>query len=392
MPGLLSARTAAMLVLLSCAASAAAQNGGSGAPARVWPDPRYPSLQSAIDAAPEGATLRIARGTFRVEEPLFVRRNLRIVGAGSGLRARGNATRLVGPPPRPVVDERLRMVLPAAEVLGLINVVGANLEISALELSGFDAGIATPDPRGPAHLTIADVVIRATGRGVLALAPGAVHLRASRIRETLWNGLSMAPPPGQGSFLLAVNSFVEDLLGIGFYFSNTQAFLINQMVTGCACGGVVGRDTTGVAIASSVLAGNGRAGILLNDPQGFSSITGSEVAGTYENACLVGLGNGGQGIAVISSLTPAEPVWIVDNVVAGNASYGLGNHGSHVAIGDYAFTCNGVHLVGSDHVAGQFLYVNLEPSNVGCGCPDPTGACTVATAGLEPPDPAASLE
>jgi hypothetical protein len=48
-----------------------------------WPDSRFPTVQRAIDALPDGGTLRFPDGVVSVDEPLFVR-GKRIVIEGAG--------------------------------------------------------------------------------------------------------------------------------------------------------------------------------------------------------------------------------------------------------------------------------------------------------------------
>lgn len=51
-----------------------------------WPSDRFPTLQDALDAVPEGGTLEIAEGEFRIAEPVIVTgKRLVIRGAGPGV-------------------------------------------------------------------------------------------------------------------------------------------------------------------------------------------------------------------------------------------------------------------------------------------------------------------
>jgi hypothetical protein len=46
-----------------------------------WPSREFQTIQAAIDALPDGGTLRFAEGVFPITEPLFVRKNIVIEGA-----------------------------------------------------------------------------------------------------------------------------------------------------------------------------------------------------------------------------------------------------------------------------------------------------------------------
>jgi hypothetical protein len=148
-------------------------------PVLVWPSPDFRDLQAAIDAAPDGATLELGPGVFAIREPLQVKgKRLVIRGAGSGLdHARGResrqpegpVTRLVGPPPQRVKDERGKIVLHADAVQGLLNATASDLVVEGLHISGFDAGIVARDgDDGRTGTTLVrDLHVSDTGRGIL---------------------------------------------------------------------------------------------------------------------------------------------------------------------------------------------------------------------------------
>ena len=81
-------------------------------------------------------------------------------------------TELNGPPPQPVVNQRSAIVLRADTVRGLWNLLGSDVTIADMKLTGFDAGVVTKlDNAGRAGpTTVRDVVISSTGRGVLSLS------------------------------------------------------------------------------------------------------------------------------------------------------------------------------------------------------------------------------
>ena len=55
----------------------------------MWPSEEFPSIQDAINALASGGTLTIAEGTFKIDEPIFIRsKEIIIEGAGSGRKSK----------------------------------------------------------------------------------------------------------------------------------------------------------------------------------------------------------------------------------------------------------------------------------------------------------------
>ena len=81
--------------------SAMMQNGDRRLGIIEWPDRRFASIQGAIDALPDGGTLRFTERVVPIDEPLFVR-GKRIVIEGKGCdeqrtQLKDGGTHLVGP-------------------------------------------------------------------------------------------------------------------------------------------------------------------------------------------------------------------------------------------------------------------------------------------------------
>ena len=373
---------AILFAMMGAGGSAVASTEGSdGAIAGrliVWPSPAFRDLQAAIDAAPDGATIRITAGVYPVREPLLVRgKRLVLEGAGSGLdRSERGITHLLGPPPRPVTDERGRLVLRADAVQGLLNGVAAGLVVQGLRLSGFDAGIVTRDDgeRRSGPLVVRDVFISDTGRGILLQASADASITQARIEDTVWNGISVAS--GLADLVTVQDVTIAGPDGAGIYLTaDSSALLIQVHVLHAENGGIVVFKSKAV-ILDSFLAYNRKAGILLFEAQGIPFIKGNSISVTHT---AVG-GGWGDGL-----LAFASDVTAVQNLIAGSDRAGVTSMGSVIRLGDNQIQCT---LFDLDYemykgVVGEFE--GLGGNECGCG-PNDTHACVKETSlGFETP-------
>ncbi len=109
----------------------------------------YPSFQAAVDAAPDGALIRIAPGTHAASA--FIA-NKRLFIAGAGV----NATRLVGASPQ-------QNVPPAIFTMG----AGADVVLHGVTLSTSGAAIVGASGNGPSpSLAAKDVAIQSASRAI----------------------------------------------------------------------------------------------------------------------------------------------------------------------------------------------------------------------------------
>jgi hypothetical protein len=171
----------------------------------VVPSRQFPTIQDALDAAPDGAVVRILPGVYRLVEPRWIRNKglLTIVGGGSD---GPNRTELLGPIPGardPVADpERAQ---------GVINVIDSSVDVSGVLLRGFDAGIVGRQIDTARRVDLANrfrnMAIRDVGRGILWKSGGKLDVSDSKITDVSWNGISLAPDdaPGRLGRLLKFN-------------------------------------------------------------------------------------------------------------------------------------------------------------------------------------------
>lgn len=376
-----------------------------------WPSREFPTIQSALDALPDGGVLEIDEGEYFVEEPISVtRKRVIIKGAGSGADVRKYkdidisdydayvnkiigmskkdkkpVTRLIGLPPQPVVDRWGNLLLPAQDVEGLLNCIAADVVVRDIWLSGFDAGIvikSTTAVNTPCVIT--DVHISDTGRGILALASDEVTVADTVIRDTLWNGISVVGE--QPTNFVLYGGTIINTQNVGFFSKNAMVSINDMVVVFCMEGGILGYDSWGY-IADSSLYFNNFAGIALFQCPWFYIVDNS-ISLTFPSPTS---GHFGDGITLmLSGWGGAEYITVSDNLVSSSARAGLSNFGSHAALANNKFRCAGYELEGEPYMGQDFDFD--DNGGNGCGCPIADGVCVAESANIEPPELAWPIE
>jgi parallel beta-helix repeat protein len=340
-----------------------------------WPSPAFRTLQSAIDAAPDGATISIAAGDYAIAEPLvIVGKQLVIRGAGSGRRG-GAVTRLVGPEPQSATDERGQLILRASSVRGLFSVRKANVFFRAMVLSGFDAGVAVHDAERetPSAVGIQDLLIVRTGRGVLAETTGQVVVVDSTIKATRWNAISVV---SSGHAFAAVSGVTIDVsIGSGIYFENTTMGVAGTSVSGAFNGGIVGFN--GALIASACALKANRIGGMILDNSG-SLIFDNQITGSVPTAD----GFAGDGVMLWNGSSST----LTDNMIDNNGRAGISLFGSTALLHDNAMHCNAFDI-DEETLNGSVSKATDNGGNV-CGCGQ-DAPCAAVSSQLMPPEPTA---
>jgi hypothetical protein len=101
----------------------------------------------------------------------------------------------------------------------------------------------------------------------------------------------------------------------------------------------------------------------------------------------------GDGLVIISLSASRASARLSDSLVQANARAGIASFGSAVTLTHAAFDCNPIHLNGEreyDLPGEEPLSQAYDFDDQGrneCGCGQQTEACTVLSAGLEPPAP-----
>jgi len=180
------------------------------------PSSAYPTIQSAIDAAPNGMKIVVAPGTY--SETLLVQ--------GKIVHIRGSED----PSQTTIAGDRPRGIVPANAAVGLVNYKnGGGGTLYGFRLVGGDAGITGRGLRGDRaagrealRLDIRNVEISGSGRGILWDSPAAIVVSNSKISDTWGNGVSLLQGLLKSSYLTIV-----DAGQVGIYVANADATFDN---------------------------------------------------------------------------------------------------------------------------------------------------------------------
>ncbi len=402
--------TSALMTVLSAAAIARQRDGRTGV--IEWPNREFPTIQSAIDALPDGGTLRFTQAVVHVDEPLFVR-GKRIVIEGNGcdeLSPRPKTgTHLVGP--------RAERLAEFDSVRALINFergdAGAPASggtIRHLKLSGFDAGIrATDDASRPVGAVVVEkVCITNTGRGIAWPAAASLSLKNVLIRDVAWNGASITPAATlAGAFVHFGGVTIINAPGACVYYQNVQAVVVGSLFNFCGASGTIVSLNANVFIADTNILGSQGPGIaisggsafitetFLNQSTGFGILLHNVVHGDVEdvhikntNAFTAGPQAGlyGDGVTVVGG-TAAGMVWVTDSLVENADHSGVANYGAFVSVGDLKIQCTLFDLEGEALNGTTFNYTDL--GGLKCGCSTAVGPCeAVSDSSAQVPGPA----
>ena len=326
-----------------------------------FPGRGFNSIQDAIDAVPDGGTLKIASGVYPITEGLFVR-DKTVFFEGPG-RRHGRVATLVAPPPDGVV--------PATNAVGAINFINGGGGLEGFEVFGGDASVLISG-RSDRSVTINDMTLADTGRAILHLAPSHLIVKDSVIRHCKWNGISFAPKNLDLvpfiPLLLVMDTELIDGDNIGIYVNHGKLEVIDDSLGGWPGGGIAVVNSTALILDNSLIQ-NGKFGILLWQSQG------EVLDATILNTTSVN-GLFGDGISVWCGGARLSGVEIGNSQRAA-----ISNFDSHIDFEDMAMTCNSIDIdveIGGQCVGG------VPPSfadngGILCGCPNATGPCIAQT-------------
>jgi hypothetical protein len=411
-----SAMAALLLATLASPELASAQTGGLTGEDPVilrWPNRIHRTLQEAVDAVPDGGTLRIAQGTFQIPSPIVIRdKRLHIQGAGCAeLRPSApdtSTTHLAGP--------RAGSVVPAAESVGLFNFVRAGGSVRGLALSGFDAGVRGLEDEDSdegegfiPRLAIENTCISNTGRGIAWSARNSLLVENVRISQVSWNGISVFPSPFVPMTLstvamnkLAISGALNacivlkdipnvvshiqnaDLSDCGFggiLLVNMHAY-INQIIVASNFGpGIVAIGSGHTEIAYSKVTRARKHGILFQSSGSFfKQLANGEIRQTQISNVADSNGLFGDGLTVFDG----GGVYVSDSYIQNSTRAGVSNFGSFVSLERTWIQNAAFELEGEPHGGSGFTYDD-RGGNL-CG-PFLSQPCVAVSVGLSPPAP-----
>lgn len=385
------------LLVVGLALSEAVAGEGTNRVTIKWPSPEFRDLQSAIDAAPpDGATIKIAKGTFDITEPLTIAgKRIKIKGAGSGKERDGkekSLTHLRGPRPSGVVDSRL--------AVSMFNYVGGGGTLQDLKLSGFDVVITSRDDDGgrAEPLEVRNTVITASGRGIIWRAQAEVDLFKVEISNMLGIGFMLLN--GKLSFANVVITDIED---IGIYIhpppgtcAPADNTIKNTQLVFCKGPGILVYQTCALIDQSQVgFCGGGgiwavqahvevlNCNLELNLVVGIGAVEAFIVI--YNNSIHLTLphpdtGKFGDGVCLVADVAPTI-AFVFDNNIQESARAGVSSMGSEANLGGNTINLSSFDLVGENWKGHSFNFIDL--GNNTC---DAMG-CQAASPGIEPPEP-----
>jgi hypothetical protein len=318
------------------------------------PSRLYPTIQSAVDAIPDGSTVNLAPGTYN-----------------ETVRIEGKRISIIGPDP----EEGAATIIGADRTQGTITFArtGGGV-LRGLVVQGGAFGIAGEGEAAalPSAVEIAETSISNTRKGIFGNFSD-LAVSDSHIAKTAGNGVSIM----EAANFVIHDSEVFDVLGCGIVVLDTSQVSVDFVdVAFNQLGGICIRDSGLVGVINSVVFGNDIAGIKI-----LSSVDVNIFDTTIGFNQPASDGRFGDGVDVFLS----GYVKLMNTYISNNARAGLANFGSHVQIKDNQLCCNAFDFEGEQYQGQDFQFENLGGNQ--CGCPIPNGDCQVFSEGIEPPDP-----
>ncbi len=378
----------------------------------VFPSLQYSTLQDAVDAVRENGTVRVLAGRHQIHAPVFIERNVTILGAGcgecqqprngggSGGRPGRRSTELVGPTPTTVVEADL--------VIGLLNYTGGaggggvgerggggGGKVRDIMLRGFDAGIVGRDTRRP--LSIENVFMADTTRGILWMAPSPLAVNQVKISDVSWNAISLVGDSQSSLPYSLTNLILDDIGNAGIYVvdkpgtCDSEHAIKNANIQSTKFGGII-VIRSGLCILDSTIRFNFFTGIRAIDSAVFvkDTLVSNSLPRVSDNAY-------GDGILVISTKEPRSTLAVVDSEVRLSSRAGVTVFGSVATLKGFVGECNSldinsesIFLVASpddpDQEISLVATVDDQGGNIcGCGAADPPTGCVAVSSQLTPP-------
>ncbi|MBT9555905.1 MAG: right-handed parallel beta-helix repeat-containing protein [Myxococcales bacterium] len=303
----------------------------------------YSTLTEALAAAPAGATIAVAPGTYA--ETLEIGRDVRIVGLvdeskGIILQAprEGDAAIILKRPAPESADIILQV--PSPDALGIILKSPAP-ETAAVRVVG------------GAALTLEGVRISDAARAGIEVESGSLVLASSRVEGTraIGEDFGSGVVGRAGTSVTVRDSVVTGSAGVAVYFEKATGAIERSLLDANAKGGVLVKSTVqgSIILQDSVITGNGTAGVVV---RGGRRIILKRTAVTATTLDARGVGDG---VVVLDQDGVASSVSLeAGTTLAGNARVGLLVSGaSSVTVDGAVVTSNDRGGIWLQHDAGS---------------------------------------
>jgi hypothetical protein len=376
--------TVVILALLCSPSSLEAQSSNRPDRTQVLVVPiGFRTIQEAIDAAPDGATIVIMPGVY--ETVLTVRgKRLHLVGRGN--------PEIRGPEPN---RERIPDLTRAT---GLINyVAGGGGSLKGVMLTRGDnaiVGFSSEEP--PGALEVIGVNVQGAGRAILWCC-GPLTVKDSHFSKLLWHGISI---PCQGFPLKAL--FVDGVAIVdsekaGIYMSNCSGVpscennVANNVVKNVSLafnkGGGILAVNSQLCVQNSNIDFATTAGMIFLGSAAFTR--GNDINFTQQL-----LGVLGDGITSFPWQGVPSQVTVENTTIYHPDRIGLSNFGSHIAVKSTFMVC--AQLAAASLLTTPYNGLVDSVDDQGgnkCGCPFANDVCGATAGGApQPPPPVGGLE
>lgn len=313
------------------------------------------SIQAAIDAAPDGATVCLAAGEW--QENVAIAKPLTLRGAGAdatiikGLEA---GLRVIRIESAEEIEATIADLTIAEAKLGEPRNwkedgihVGGQARVTITDCAVVENGWNGISVGGSAQATILNSIVRGSGGtgGVYVVDSAQVTLTGSMIERSGWNGVFVSNSAQATIVDLSVDGTDRDGITVG---DSARATITGSTVNAAGWVGITVRDSAQATIVDSTVEGSMWRGIFVRDSAQATmarvNVIGSALDGIVIwgqatlDACKI-TGSGGFGVALYQRHgdTCADPVAAFVGYVAGARNIGDGNSAGNYCPEDLKF-------------------------------------------------------
>jgi hypothetical protein len=333
------------------AEAACSTREGTCSPVLQVPSRLYPTIRSAVAAAPTGSTIQLAAGVY-----------------DETIRIEGKSITLRGPEPG---DGAATIVGADRDAAAITYGAAGGGSVVNLALRGGAYGVAAvrSGERAPAPVEIKRTSISDTGRGIFGDF-SRLNVKNTTISRTAWNGIAVTSADDVS--LKEITVF--GAIGYGIYVQDAAVSLSNVLVHDNLFGGIYLGESFAQVLGGLVFQ-NRRSGITI-----VSSPLVLLQGVTVDNTLPQSDGRFGDGIDVFLS----QVVGVIDTFVGYNARVAIASFGGDVQIGDTDICCSPIDFEVETYM-GQPGQLEKIGDNT-CWCGDIVHECQAQSADIGPPE------